>query len=134
MQITVEVKDKDVKTAVAALVDDEIYNNFDPATLKAVKMPAKTTLIKQLMDDEDYMYRVTKQMAEALTNEAVREINYAVSALFPKDIEALIAECHDIDQKTTQQAFLDDILDTRLDDVLNALMAMGYYIEKPKGT
>ena len=69
MQITVTIKDKDLKQWVTELADYTL-DNYDDQTRKIAKAPSVATLTKQIMADEKYMAALQKKIAKTMQDNA----------------------------------------------------------------
>lgn len=60
MKITVNIKDSEIKSAVEYLVENELYEQYEDEVLKKAKVPSKSTLVKELMKDQQVIDAVTQ--------------------------------------------------------------------------
>ena len=60
MKITVNIKDSEIKSAVEYLVENELYDQYEDEVLKKAKVPSKSTLVKELMKDQQVIDAVTQ--------------------------------------------------------------------------
>ena len=75
MQITVTIKDKDIKTAVAEMADYTL-SNYDDKTRKIARAPSVAALTKAIMADEKYMANVKRRITntiQTLANDHIYE-------------------------------------------------------------
>jgi len=68
MQITFTIKDKLVKSAISEVLDNEIYGNYDSATIKMAQLPKISAKVNEIFNDPKFQAALTKQLAEAAEN------------------------------------------------------------------
>ena len=66
MQITVTITDKAIKSAIRNTLDNEVYENYDSAVLRAAKMPKLRTAVNAIFDNAKFQ----ADLARRLTIEA----------------------------------------------------------------
>lgn len=90
MQITVEIKDKDLKFHLINMIDNAVHGYFDAEIIKEAKVPSKTVLAKMLMDNPKYMEKVQKLFNKYInTYDAIEDaINDAPNPLMDEIIKA----------------------------------------------
>ena len=59
MQVTINVKDNDIKAALEYMVENDVYDQFDSEVLKKAKVPSKAALVKELAKDPQVIEAVT---------------------------------------------------------------------------
>jgi hypothetical protein len=75
MQVTITVTDKLIKSAISNALDNEVYENWNTATLKAAKIPSMSTMTKEIFNDLKFQEQLGREIgATALT--AVEEYIY----------------------------------------------------------
>lgn len=83
MQITINVKDSEIKAALENLVENEVYERFDSDVLKKAKVPSKAQLVKELMADPAVPKAVTKIV------EGIEVIDYLYDNLYDYNFQRL---------------------------------------------
>jgi len=77
MQITITIKDKLIKSAITNALDNEVYELFDSATIKAAKIPGISTATKDIFEDPKFQAQLEKELKET-AEQAVAEYIYDV--------------------------------------------------------
>lgn len=75
MQITITIKDKDIKTCIAEMADYTL-SNYDDKTRKIARAPSVAALTKAIMADEKYMANVQRRITntiQTLANDHIYE-------------------------------------------------------------
>lgn len=67
MKITVTVSDKQLKEVINDRLENALYDEFDAGVLKKAKIPAKTAVLKSIMENEAFKTAVEKELSEVLT-------------------------------------------------------------------
>ena len=83
MQITINVKDSEIKAAIENVVENEIYDQYDSDVLKKAKVPSKAALVKELMADPAVPKAVTKIV------EDIEVIEYLYDNLYDHNFKRL---------------------------------------------
>jgi energy-converting hydrogenase A subunit M len=101
MQITVTIKDTLIKSTIAEILDTELFQSYDPATLKAAKLPKAGTLVKDIFANEKFQQSLANQLiAEAET--AIEDSLYSALAY---DVDMpLLADMIEKIEAVTEQA------------------------------
>ena len=81
MQITVNVKEADIKAALEYMVENDIYDQFDSEVLKKAKVPSKAALVKELIKDPEVIKAVTKVV------EKIEVVEYLYDNLYDYNIK-----------------------------------------------
>jgi hypothetical protein len=108
MQITINIKDKVIKSAIENAIDNNLFEYFDSATLKAAKLPKMTAIVKQVMADAKFQKDLTKRIQEAaecaVEDGIYDDVGYEIEIPFLNDLidkcEAVTAES----QEAAEQA------------------------------
>jgi thioester reductase-like protein len=94
MQITFTVKDKLIKSAINEVLDNEIYSNYDSATIKMAKLPKISAKVNEIFADAKFQAALVKQLAEAAENMMedmiYDEVGYEMNL---SGVEDMIKEC-----------------------------------------
>lgn len=114
MQITINIKDKIIKSAVENAIDCNLFEYFDSAALKAAKLPKMATIVKQVMADAKFQKDFAKRMAE--TVESVIEdciyddVGYEIEIPFLNDlIEKVEAVSEEAEQAAQEQREAEEV-------------------------
>ena len=75
MQITITIADKLIKSAITNALDNEVYENWNTATLKAAKVPKIGTVTKEIFTDPKFIAQIQREI-EATAETAVEEYIY----------------------------------------------------------
>lgn len=75
MQIKITVTDKLIKSAISNALDNEVYENWDSATLKAAKIPSISAMTKEIFADPEFQEQIQREI-EATAETAVEEYIY----------------------------------------------------------
>ena len=75
MQITITIADKLIKSAITNALDNEVYENWNTATLKAAKIPSNSAMTKEIFTDPKFIAQIEKEI-EATAETAVEEYIY----------------------------------------------------------
>ena len=68
MQITFTIKDKLVKSAISEVLDNEIYGNYDSATIKMAKLPKISAKVDEIFANEKFQAAMIKHLSKAAEN------------------------------------------------------------------
>lgn len=77
MQVTITIKDKLIKSAITNALDNEVYDYFDTATIKAAKIPGVSTATKDIFEDPKFQAQLEKELKET-AEQAIEEYIYDV--------------------------------------------------------
>jgi len=77
MQLTITIKDKLIKGAISDALDNEVYEYFDSAAIKAAKIPAISTATKEIFEDPKFQAQLAKELKET-AEQAIEEYIYDV--------------------------------------------------------
>ncbi len=64
MQITVNISDKAIKSALEYVIENQLLDEWNSETLKRAGVPKKAELVKQMMADEKFNAVLGKEMAK----------------------------------------------------------------------
>lgn len=90
MQIT--ISDKVIAQAVGYVLECNVYDYFDKATIKAAGVPKKADAVKAVMADDKFLKKMAKLIAESvedldMLSDFVYEIDYSVVGQLVDDCE-----------------------------------------------
>ena len=77
MQVTITIKDKLIKSAITNALDNEVYDYFDTAAIKAAKIPGVSTVTKEIFEDPKFQAQLEKELKET-AEQAIEEYIYDV--------------------------------------------------------
>ena len=77
MQVTITIKDKLIKSAITNALDNEVYEYFDTAAIKAAKIPGVSTATKDIFEDPKFQAQLEKELKET-AEQAIEEYIYDV--------------------------------------------------------
>jgi hypothetical protein len=104
MQITFTVKDKLVKSAIGEVLDNEIYSNYDSATIKMAKLPKISAKVNEIFADAKFQAALVKQLTEAAENMMedmiYDEVGYEMNL---HGVEDMIKECDRVSAAALEQ-------------------------------
>jgi hypothetical protein len=105
MQITITIADKTIKNAIDNALDNNLYEYFDSATIKAANLPKRATVIKDIMADAKFQKAFAKRMVEAAESACEDsiwdDISYEVELPFLND---LIDKCESVTLEVEEAA------------------------------
>jgi hypothetical protein len=104
MQITFTVKDKLIKSAITEVLANEIYGNYDSATIKMAKLPKISANVNEIFNDPKFQAALVKQLAEAAENMMedmiYDEVGYEMNL---PGVEDMIKECDRVSAAAQEQ-------------------------------
>ena len=104
MQITFTIKDKIVKSAISEVLDNEIYGNYDSATVKMAKLPKISAKVNEIFDDAKFQTVLAKHMAkvaEGMMEDSIYdEIGYEMEL---PGIREMIEQCNRVAEQAREQ-------------------------------
>jgi hypothetical protein len=107
MQITFTIKDKLIKSAISEILDNEIYGNYDSATIKMAKLPKISAKVNEIFDDAKFQAAVIKHLskaAESMMEDSIYdELGYEMDIELP-GLPEMIAECARVSLQAQEQA------------------------------
>lgn len=62
MQVTITIADKLIKSAISNALDNEVYENWNTATLKAAKIPSISAMTKEIFEDTKFQEQLARQI------------------------------------------------------------------------
>lgn len=74
MQLTINIKDKDIARALQYALESSIYEDWSPEVLKRAGVPKKAELVKQILADEKVMAVFAKRAADFLDGDYMYDI------------------------------------------------------------
>ena len=105
MQITITIKDKVIKSAIENAIDNNLFEYFDSATVKAAKLPKMSAIVKQVMADAKFQKDLTKRLQEAaecaVEDNIYDDVGYEIEIPFLND---LIDKCESVTAEAEQAA------------------------------
>jgi maltooligosyltrehalose synthase len=110
MQITVTITDKAIKSAIRNTLDNEVYENYDSAVLRAAKMPKQSTAANAIFDNAKFQASLTKQLQKVAESAMEDEIYDAMWDVTMPGIPEMVKACdaaalaRDADQREKQDA------------------------------
>jgi hypothetical protein len=75
MQVTITIADKLIKSAITDALDNEVYENWNTATLKAAKIPKITAMTAAIFADPKFQAQIEREI-EATAESAVEDYIY----------------------------------------------------------
>ena len=64
MQITITIADKLIKNAITNSLDNEVYEHWDTATLKAAKVPKIGVVTTEIFNDPKFQAQLAKEIKD----------------------------------------------------------------------
>jgi hypothetical protein len=108
MQITFTVKDKLIKSAINEVLDNEIYGNYDSATIKMAKLPKISAKVNEIFADAKFQAALVKQLAEAaesmMEDMIYDEVGYEMNL---PGVEDMIKECDRVSAAAQEQEYIE---------------------------
>jgi hypothetical protein len=96
MQITFTVKDKLIKSAISEILDNEIYGNYDSATIKMAKLPKISAKVDEIFANDKFQAAVIKHLSKAaetmMEDSIYDELGYEMDMDLP-GLEEMIEQC-----------------------------------------
>ena len=129
MQITITIADKLIKSAITNALDNEVYENWNTATLKAAKIPSNSAMTKEIFTDPKFIAQIEKEI-EATAETAVEEYIYEMMD------EINIPQIEDLCKRVGQAEEAMDAVDAEkkeleeVERMIKLLAKAGYKIEK----
>ena len=129
MQVTVTVTDKLIKSAITNALDNEVYEHWDSATLKAAKAPKIATVVKEIFTDPKFQAQLAKEI-QATSESAVED--YIYEMMDEIQIPQIVELGRTIERVAVEQ---DLVLETKrelaeVERMIKLLAKAGYKIEK----
>jgi hypothetical protein len=93
MQITVTITDKAIKSAIRNTLDNEVYENYDSAVLRAAKMPKLSTAANAIFDNAKFQASLTKQLQRVAESAMEDEIYDAMWDVTMPGIPEMVKAC-----------------------------------------
>ena len=75
MQVTITITDKLIKGAITNALDNEVYENWNTATIKAAKIPGISAMTKEIFADPKFQDQLQREI-EATAESAVEDYIY----------------------------------------------------------
>ena len=129
MQIALTIKDKLIKSAISNALDNEVYEYWDSASIKAAKLPAISTVTKEIFNDPKFQAQLAKEI-QATAESAVEDYIYEMMD------EISIPQIEDLCKRVTQAEEAMDAQEAEkkelaeVERMIKLLGKAGYKIEK----
>ena len=129
MQIALTIKDKLIKSAISNALDNEVYEYWDSASIKAAKLPAISTVTKEIFNDPKFQAQMAKEI-QATAESAVEDYIYEMmDEMQIPQIQALYVQVREADeQRATEDAAKQEAEEVAR--MIKLLAKAGYKIEK----
>jgi hypothetical protein len=129
MQVTITIKDKLIKSAISNALDNEVYEYWDSESIKAAKLPAISTVTKEIFNDPKFQAQIEREI-EATAESAVEEYIYEMmDEIQIPQIQALYARVREADeQRATADAAKQEAEEVAR--MIKLLAKAGYTIQK----
>jgi sortase (surface protein transpeptidase) len=99
MEIAITIKDKLIKTAISNSLDNEVYEYWDSESIKAAKLPAISTVTKEIFNDPKFQAQLVKEI-QATAESAVEDYIYEMmDEMQIPQINALYKVVREADEK-----------------------------------
>ena len=98
MQVTITITDKLIKSAITNALDNEVYENWNTATIKAAKIPSISAMTKEIFADPKFQDQIQREI-EATAESAVEDYIYEMmDEISIPQIQALckVVECAEL--------------------------------------
>jgi len=132
MDITITIKDKAIKDAIAYFLDNEIFDMFDPSVIKAAGAPKKAALVKEIFEDPKFIARLTAHVRECVVDDIEGDVLYhAVGREFSiEQADALIDKLDKV-QEELRKMEAQNREEAETQRIVDKLIKAGYKIQKP---
>lgn len=129
MQVTITITDKLIKSAITNCLENEVYEHWDSATLKAAKAPKIATVVKEIFTDPKFQAQLAKEI-QATAESAVED--YIYDMMDEIQIPQIVELGRTIERVAVEQ---DLVLETKrelaeVERMIKLLAKAGYKIEK----
>ncbi len=106
MQITFTVKDKLIKAAINEILDNEIYGNYDSATIKMAKLPKISVKVDEIFANEKFQAGLIKHLSKAaetmMEDSIYDELGYEMDIELP-GLAEMIKQCDRVYEQAREQ-------------------------------
>ena len=129
MQVTITITDKLIKSAITNALDNEVYENWNTATIKAAKIPGISAMTKEIFADPKFQDQIQREI-EATAESAVEDYIYEMMD------EINIPQIEDLCKRVGQAEDAIDAIDAEkkelaeVERMIKLLGKAGYKIEK----
>jgi len=129
MQVTITITDKLIKSAITNALDNEVYENWNTATIKAAKIPSISAMTKEIFADPKFQDQIQREI-EATAESAVEDYIYEMMD------EIQIPQIQDLCKQVESAELAQDAIDAEKKEVaevermIKLLGKAGYKIEK----
>lgn len=129
MQITFTIADKMIKSAITNALDNEVYEHWDSATLKAAKAPKIGTVVKEIFQDPKFQEQLVKELKETAEC-AVEDFIYEV--MDEINIPQIVELCKTVDRAADAMDAMDAEKKeaAEVERMIKILSKAGFKIEK----
>jgi hypothetical protein len=129
MQVAITIKDKLIKSAISNALDNEVYEYWDSESIKAAKLPAISTVTKEIFADPKFQAQMAKEI-QATAESAVEEYIYEImDEMQIPQIQALYVQVREADeQRATADAAKQEAEEVAR--MIKILSKAGFKIEK----
>ena len=129
MEIAITIKDKLIKSAISNALDNEVYEYWDSESIKAAKLPAISTVTKEIFADPKFQAQLAKEM-RATAESAIEEYIYEMmDEMQIPQIQALYVQVREADeQRATADAAKQEAEEVAR--MIKLLAKAGYTIQK----
>lgn len=129
MQVTITITDKLIKGAITNALDNEVYENWNTATIKAAKIPSISAMTKEIFADpkfQDQIQREIEATAESAVEDYIYEMMDEISIPQIQDLCNRVTLAEDqMDQVEQEKKELAEV-----ERMIKLLAKAGYKIEK----
>jgi hypothetical protein len=129
MQITINIADKQIKSAINELLDNEIFQQYDTDVIKQARFK-RSVSAKDLFECEQFQARLAKQLAEVAKG-AVEE-NLYETVCYDIEVPQVVAMIKIMDQtnKEFQESRLQAEENAEVERMVKTLERAGYKLTK----
>ena len=129
MQVTITIADKLIKSAITNALDNEVYENWNTATIKAAKIPSISAMTKEIFADPKFQDQIQREI-EATAESAVEDYIYEMMD------EIQIPQIQDLCKQVESAELAQDAIDAEkkeleeVERMIKLLAKAGYTIQK----
>jgi len=130
MQLTITIKDSLIKAAIEQALENEVFENYDSATIKAAKIPKVSTMVKEIFANDKWQKELARRMARDA--ESIIEENIWDDVAYEIMLPGLTEVINKI-EAVTDQAVKEEELAREAEEVkrmVKALERAGFKIQK----
>jgi len=133
MKLTIDIKDRVITQAISYMVDEYLFDNFNPYVLKKAKVPSHSKLTKQIMADETCMDSFRKTLSDALDEDLLDVICNILSDVNFPILDLLIDNCNRIDSELEHAEYVKNLAqreEQKVKDMIKVIEGAGYSVKK----